>query len=174
MEQIVLITPEPISPERISFLINEKKINPIIASIDLEMVKYKLQDSEEGLGWTQEQCDYAEIEYKRFLHLSRNYNNSTIVPNQLMDAMWHQHILDTRAYHKDSENIFGNYLHHFPYFGMRSESDKKELESSFEQTKLLYVKEFENDMIKDDFSNYSKCNSSCNSSGKCNSRCGNK
>lgn len=170
MEQLTLTTPEPLTIERISYLINEKRIDPVIAAIDLEMIKFKLQDTEEGPGWSYEQCEYAEIEYKRFLHLNKKFDDIPIVPNQLMDSMWHQHILDTRAYHKDSQIIFGIYLHHFPYFGMRSESDKKELSASFEQTKTLYSKEFDDQMIKEHLSAFSNCNSKCNSSGKCNSR----
>ena len=34
--------PIPISLERISYLINTKKIEPVIANIDLEMIKIKL------------------------------------------------------------------------------------------------------------------------------------
>ena len=141
--------PIPISLERISYLINTKKIEPVIANIDLEMIKIKLQDKREGLGWTAEQCDQAEIEYKRFLHLNHKYPNHTIVPHTSMDLMWHQHILDTRAYHKDSNTIFDTYFHHFPYFGIRSESDKRDLETSFDSTQKLYAREFGEEMISE-------------------------
>ena len=123
MEQLTLTTPEPITVERVSYLINKKGIDPTIAIIDLEMVKMKLQDTEEGLGWTVDQCDEAEIEYKRFLQLNKKFPDISIVPHTTMDLMWHQHILDTRAYHNDSDTVFGQYFHHFPYFGIRSESD---------------------------------------------------
>ena len=36
----------------------------------LEMVKMKMQETDEGEGWTIAQCESAEIEYKRFLHLN--------------------------------------------------------------------------------------------------------
>ena len=73
MEQQILRTPEPITLERISYLINTKGIDPNIANLDLEMVKMKLMDTEEGLGWTAEQCEIAEVEYKRFLHLNKKF-----------------------------------------------------------------------------------------------------
>ena len=164
-------TPEPITLERISFLINKKGIDPTIANIDLEMVKMKLKDTEEGLGWSDEQCDIAEIKYKRFLHLNKKFPDFPIVPHTTMDLMWHQHILDTRAYHSDCDIVFGQYFHHFPYFGIRSESDKQDLTSAFEETQTIYLKEFGEEMINNDSSRCNaQCKSGCNSSGKCKSR----
>ncbi|UPT67638.1 MAG: hypothetical protein M0D57_02920 [Sphingobacteriales bacterium JAD_PAG50586_3] len=141
---------EPITAERISYLINQKGIDPIVAGIDLEMVKMKLRDPEEGLGWTYDECDEAEVEYKRYLHLTRKFPEASLVPHSIMDDMWHQHILDTRAYHKDSDLLFGEYLHHYPYFGLRSEKDKQNLISSFEETQSIYESEFGEKMIKDE------------------------
>ena len=37
-------------------------------------------------------------------------------PTKLMDTIWHHHILDTKNYHNDCNNIFGFYLHHKPTF----------------------------------------------------------
>ena len=140
--------PEPISSARISFLQNQKGISPEIASIDLEMIKMKLTLTDEGEGWSQEQCDDAEVEYKRFLHLNKKFLKAAIVPTELVDIMWHYHILDTRAYHRDSEAVFGGYFHHFPYFGLRGEEDKGNLISSFEKTKVLYENEFKEKMLR--------------------------
>jgi len=169
MEQLTLALPEPITVERISYLINKKSIDPAIASINLEMVKMKLRDSEEGLGWTVEQSDEAEIEYKRYLHLTKKFPDESLVPHSVMDDMWHQHILDTRAYHKDCALIFGEYLHHFPYFGLRSEEDKQDLTSAFDKTQEIYAAEFGEDMVKDESSHCKRaCPSYCQR--KCNTR----
>jgi hypothetical protein len=46
---------------------------------------------------------------------------------KIVDEIWHQHILDTHAYHRDCDAIFGSYLHHFPYFGMRGDADAQAL-----------------------------------------------
>ncbi len=132
-----------ISMPRIEFLLS-KRIDADIAEIDLEMVKTKMMEVEEGVSWTKEQCDDGEIEYKRYLTLCRRfpYPDHSIVPNKIMDTMWHYHILDTRAYCRDSDNIFGGYFHHFPYFGMRGEEDAANLKRAFEKTKLLYKETF--------------------------------
>ena len=116
-----------------------------IFALDFKMVKLKLQDPEEGLGWNTEMCDEAEVEYKRFLALKREYPNKDIVPNHVIDHFWHQHILDTEKYMADCDNIFGYYLHHYPYFGMNGEQDKQNLYNAFEDTKALYKKHFGED-----------------------------
>lgn len=143
-------------------LINKYGIEPKIAEIDLEMVKMKLCDVDEGQGWSFKQCESAEIEYKRFLHLNMKYKKAVIVPNKIMDTIWHYHILDTRAYHKDSEKIFGGYFHHFPYFGMRGEQDARDLEKAFYATKELYEKEFGEPMVRDEHSDcWHDCQGRC-------------
>ena len=86
-----MVLPDPINPERISYLIHDKKIAPKVAAIDLSMVKMKLQEPDEGLGWSAEQCELAEVEYKRFLHLCAVHGKG-IVPNKIKDQMWHYHI----------------------------------------------------------------------------------
>ncbi|HEU4561412.1 MAG TPA: hypothetical protein VFS20_26400 [Longimicrobium sp.] len=57
-------------------------------------------------------------------------------------VMWHYHILDTRAYHRDCQTLFGEYFHHFPYFGMRGEEDEQNLERAFKMTGVLYEEAF--------------------------------
>ena len=141
MEQTTLVYPDPISIERVSYLMTQKGIDPEIAKLDLEMAKMKLRDAEEGENWTFEQCDSAEIEYKRYLQLCKKYGKG-IVPNKIMDKFWHYHILDTRAYHRDCNTVFGHYLHHFPYFGMRGEQDAINLKNSFLETKERYLETF--------------------------------
>lgn len=117
-----------------------------INAIDFTMVKQKIQDKEEGLGWSADQCNQAEAEYKKFLGLKRTYPEKEIVPNKQIDLFWHQHILDTQKYAEDCENIFGYFLHHFPYFGMRDKQDMQDLINAFEETKSLYIIHFTNNL----------------------------
>ena len=56
--------------------------------------------------------------------------------------MWHYHILDTEKYAEDCRDIFGYFVHHFPYFGMRGDEDAQHLQAAFVETQELYVKEF--------------------------------
>lgn len=119
-----------------------------IDRIDFTMVKLKLQEPPyEGHGWSQEQANEAEAEYKRFLALKRTYPEKDIVPHRDVDLFWHQHILDTEKYANDCEEIFGYFLHHFPYFGMNGPQDEQNLMDAFEETKQLYEDHFKMDYL---------------------------
>jgi hypothetical protein len=102
--------------------------------LDLSNVRMKLADPEEGKGYGGDQLDLMEIEYRKFLALQLAFPGADIVPSKLVDEMWHQHILDTYAYHEDCDAMFGEYLHHFPYFGMRGEDDARALGDAFAET----------------------------------------
>ena len=64
------------------------------------------------------------------------------VPSRAADMFWHYHILDTVAYQIDCDRIFGRFLHHFPYLGLRGEDDAQRLEQAWEKTRALLVLEF--------------------------------
>lgn len=113
-----------------------------IEALDLSMIKRKLKDPEEGMGWTSEECDDVEVEYKRYLTLKRAYPEQEIVPNQSVDKFWHYHILDTQKYAEDCEVLFGYFLHHYPYFGMNGPEDEQALADAFSATAALYEAHF--------------------------------
>lgn len=119
----------------------EQMVEAIFA-LDLDPIKFKLMDKKEGQGWSREQADRNELEYRRFLALMAKYPDALIVPNTDVDKFWHGHILDTMKYAQDCENIFGYFLHHFPYFGMRDEEDAVNLANAANDTQRLYEKEF--------------------------------
>ncbi len=169
--QYVMEMPSPISSGRVAYLV-KKGIDSDIAEIDLEMVKMKLGEPKEGIGWNNEQCEDAEIEYKRYLMLCRKFPHPhyAIVPNKIMDTMWHYHILDTRAYCHDSDKLFGGYFHHFPYFGLRGDEDEKQLKESFEKTKLLYEQTFGESLMRGGIDK-SDCWHDCQ--GRCHNACKN-
>jgi hypothetical protein len=113
-----------------------------IEDLDLEMIKLKLMDADEGEGWTREYADLVGEEYRKFLALTRAYPDLAIVPSGPVDAFWHNHILDTQKYGPDCEQVFGFFLHHFPYFGMRGEEDLANLNASWQNTIDAYRRHF--------------------------------
>jgi len=139
-EKSALAFPEPITPERVSWLIT-KGVDPSVAALNLEMVKMKLRDTSEGQGWSLSKANEAELEYKRWLTLVKRHGKG-MVPTNAIDIFWHQHILDTRAYMADCDQVFGGYLHHYPYFGMRDAQDAQDLETAFRRTQQLYQAAF--------------------------------
>jgi hypothetical protein len=110
--------------------------------LDLSNIRMKLADPEEGKGYTEERLDLLEGEYRKFLALHLAYPEMDVVPCQIVDEMWHQHILDTSAYRADCDRIFGQFLDHFPYFGMRGEEDARDLANAYEETVTRYVAAF--------------------------------
>jgi hypothetical protein len=60
----------------------------------------------------------------------------------MVDEFWHQHILDTRAYRADCEAIFGRFLEHFPYFGLRGAQDAEDLTNAYAATLEAYEDAF--------------------------------
>jgi Uncharacterized conserved protein len=113
-----------------------------LSSIDFAGVRMKLGDPTEGQGWDEAMLSWAEQEYRRFLALTFAYPDLTIVPDKAVDVFWHQHIVDTRAYAKDTEAVFGFFLHHFPYLGTRGPADKEKLTQCYSETRALYEMHF--------------------------------
>ena len=113
-----------------------------IQALDLDCIKLKLMDKEEGMGWSRGHADRIELEYRRFLALMARFPGETIAPTKDVDKFWHGHILDTMKYAEDCERAFGYFLHHFPYFGMRGEEDAKNLDAAAERMHALYEREF--------------------------------
>jgi hypothetical protein len=95
-----------------------------IAALDLAPIKFKITSKEDGYGWTAEHVDRIELGYKRFLALLAMHPGQQLAPTRDIDKFWHAHILDTRKYAADCELIFGGFLHHNPYLGMRGDEDR--------------------------------------------------
>jgi hypothetical protein len=111
-----------------------------IKSIDFTAILDKLRNQ---MGWQEshalETCDM----YRKFLILQRKYGHMyNLPPSEDMDEFWHMHILDTKAYRKDCDVIFGHYLDHYPYLGIDATSNLKDLENAFSKTQELYALEF--------------------------------
>ena len=113
-----------------------------IQALDLDPIKLKLMDPEEGQGWSREYADRMEVAYKRYLTLLAKYPDETIAPTKDVDKFWHGHILDTMKYAEDCENMFGYFLHHFPYSGLRGAQDAADHRVAGEAFHALYEREF--------------------------------
>jgi hypothetical protein len=65
-----------------------------------------------------------------------------------VDTFWHYHILDTMKYAADCDAVFGQFLHHFPYIGLRGEDDLAAHESMGLRMKELYEATFGEDYLR--------------------------
>lgn len=133
-----------------------KPIKEYIEALDFYWIEQKLTSpSSDGFRkvWTHEGVRDAIRQYKNFMMLVKLYDGTEekIVPSVEVDEIWHNHILDTNAYFKDCDIIYGKYMHHFPYFGMRGEANFQDLNNSFDRTQELYFKHFGEYMYEIDF-----------------------
>jgi hypothetical protein len=117
-----------------------------VCKLDFTQIRMKLADREHGSNWTESKIHEAELLYIAYLSIIHAFPDSKDVfaPPELADEFWHQHILDTRKYMADCITLFGEYLHHFPYFGMRGSEDAKALDQATIQMKNLLATYFFN------------------------------
>jgi hypothetical protein len=113
-----------------------------IFALDLDPIKAKLMHKESGEGWSQEHVNAVELEYRRFLALTKLFPDEPVAPLFNVDIFWHYHILDTMKYAADCEQAFGYFLHHFPYSGLRGEEDESVHQQISAHTRELYEATF--------------------------------
>jgi hypothetical protein len=109
--------------------------------LDLAPVKIKLMHVS-GEGWSPGRTAAVETEYRRFLYMVKAFPQDSHAPTDDVDTFWHYHILDTMKYAADCEKLFGHFLHHFPYAGMRGEADMETLQQVARRTAVQYERAF--------------------------------
>lgn len=113
-----------------------------IISLDFSEIVNQLSRNIDTSGWDFENATVVSVMYKNFLFLCAKYDNERIVPSFDVDAFWHNHILETSRYEKDCNEIFGRFLHHYPYFGYRNDEEKSNWEEVFKRTQSLHKLQF--------------------------------
>jgi hypothetical protein len=113
----------------------------VIDALDFERIKAKLLHRRDG-KWDAETITRAERGYRQFLKLSAKNPAFAVVPSEEVDEFWHAHIIDTRRYAHDCEQIFGFVLHHNPYVGIDGPEDEARLLELAAATAELMVREF--------------------------------
>ena len=128
----------------------EEAVN-YINNIDFSSIAEKLCSADPLLcrKWSPAEAEVALQYYKNFLFLNKKYlDEFPIIPPMLeVDEIWHHHILDTRQYINDCNQIFGYYFHHHPYFGTRNHADTANLDTAFQLTQKLHESEFGSKML---------------------------
>lgn len=96
-----------------------------VSRIDLSLIKRKMVET---FGWNADVVDTMDDRYRKFLSVQAAMRalgaSFELVPDRMIDEIWHMHILDTRKYAADCAALFGDVLHHDPYFGMMGEADR--------------------------------------------------
>lgn len=114
-----------------------------VQMIDLSLIKMKMVDT---FGWSMDIVEVMEEKYRKFLmlqHALRALNSPfNVVPDRIIDEIWHMHILDTKKYAEDCNLVFGEIIHHDPYFGMMGEDDRSDWIKQAQQCNLLWYEIF--------------------------------
>jgi hypothetical protein len=114
-----------------------------IDALDLEPIVYKLMHPEPGeTALSLPEADRDVGLYRCFLKLCALYPDATIVPTRQLDHVWHMHMLDTAKYRADCDEVFGRFLDHFPYAGLRGKDDRRAWREAYAQTRRLFAEQF--------------------------------
>jgi hypothetical protein len=114
-----------------------------IDALDLEPIVYKLMHPEPGhAALSLAEADQDVALYRCFLKLCVLHPTATIVPTRQLDHVWHTHMLDTAKYRADCDLVFGHFMDHFPYAGLRGEEDRRAWRDDFAQTRRLFRRHF--------------------------------
>jgi hypothetical protein len=120
-------------------IMNANDLFNAVMKLDLEPIKVKLMHIASGEAWSLDKANAVEKEYRRFLCLMKLFPNEATAPLVDVDTFWHYHILDTMKYAADCEQVFGYFLHHYPYVGMDgTEEDEQFRLDSGERMRTLY------------------------------------
>ena len=111
-------------------------------TMNLKAIAYQLTQSRSGPHWGYQRTKKAISHYLAFLFLVNQYPRLSLIPTQDIDQVWHYHILDTEQYAKDCEMLFGCFIHHVPYAGMRGDGDRQRWLSAFAMTQVLFQNHF--------------------------------
>lgn len=127
----------PDGVEAVLPLVGRADLEQKIAALDFANVRVRLARD----GWSVEKLTQAEAEYRRFLFLCGVQCLSSVVPSEDVDDFWHAHILDTQAYARDCELLFGRFMHHDPNIGL-DQAGTVLLDAAWQATCEAYFKYF--------------------------------
>jgi hypothetical protein len=94
-----------------------------------------------GLGWDAKEAKVAALRYKKWLYLKRKFYDELVPPPWDVHFFWQGHLKDSLAYLRDTSAIFGQYLHHFPFFGLQNAADRKRRREAFTNNTVCRWKE---------------------------------
>lgn len=135
-----------------------------VEHIDFVPHGYKLQRE---YGWSETKINHTIKLYKEWLVLQVLYEDLSFAPSELVDEFWHVHILDTRKYMSDCNLIKGEFIHHYPYFGLTDQENETVLESGFGLTKKLYQHHFGHSNLGFNGENSASCGCRSGNGGSC-------
>ena len=88
--------------------------------------------------WTKDFTEQAILAYKKFMYLAAS-SEMMVSPSEIVDTVWHQHLIFTVSYQEFCE-LIGKQIQHIP--SMHSKEDFQKFKQAKERTKKLYEAAF--------------------------------
>ena len=132
--------------------VSQEKIDEAMAVVNSLDFKLQTKKMVEYNGLDKDYVLKCFVQYKNFLGMKIAYKGIKInfVPNSMIDEAWHQHILDTEKYSEDCQMLFGEFLHHYPYSGLRGKKDVENWKEVSQMTSKVYEHHFKNKIYDKD------------------------
>lgn len=105
-----------------------------IRELNLEPIAFLVALTER---WDVERIDAAELEYRCFLQLARDFPDRLLAPSRDVDIFWHCHVLTLGLYLEHCQKVFGRPLLHWPFSGAMGEADAARQRARFEESRCL-------------------------------------
>ena len=90
--------------------------------------------------WTQNFTKQAILEYKKLMYLAA-VSDMMVSPSEIVDTVWHQHLIFTKSYHEFCQ-ILGKQIQHIP--STHNKEDFQKFKIAKERTAKLYETHFGN------------------------------
>jgi len=89
--------------------------------------------------WSRERAAGAIVEYLRFLTLLAEAPRMELVASSDVDLVWHEHLIDTENYVRDTRRLFGHFIHHRR---ARTLAEFADIPTSYARTKEVYASRY--------------------------------
>ncbi len=116
-----------------------------------KLINQSIPNPYNSYQWERVALEQAVNRYKKYLFILVKYKNDydMLPPTLEIDEIWHHHILDTQKYMDDCQFLYGQYLHHYPYFGLEEQgTNYKVIYEALQRTRKLFFLEFNEELIE--------------------------
>ena len=111
-------------------------LDPSIVALELDKIGKKVANEK---NWDEGTLEKNIHNYRHFLMFMLIHPDMGAIPTYEIDDLWHAHILDTRKYAEDCNQIFGYFVHHVPAY---TDEKKVELHTEFLTMATIWEKDF--------------------------------
>lgn len=115
---------------------SQKDLDKLEKALNLGQI---IEKAKENYSWNENEVEIALSWYIKHWYLCIKYPSEPLASiSKSADYIWHQHILDTRKYATDCQQIAGMFLNHTPIYGQPKPFEI----AAYERTVEIYKKEF--------------------------------